>query len=191
MANLASGVWGVVATPFVGNEIDHDSFARLVTHYESIGAAGLTVLGVFGEAASLDRQERRDVLATVVSTVDIPLVVGVTSLATMPAIDEVTDIQSVVGERLAGAMVQLNTPDPVMLNRHLNAIHAATGAGIVAQNYPVSSRVSIGPAAEIEALRDVPGLVAVRRRPRQRRAGSRRSSHISTSRCSVASVASR
>jgi 4-hydroxy-tetrahydrodipicolinate synthase len=161
---LESGVWGVVATPFRGDDhvVDHDSLAKIVTHYAGIGATGLTVLGVFGEAAALGRQERRDVLRTVVSAVSLPLVVGVTALATRPAIDEVTDIQDAVGDRLAGAMLQLNSPRPAVLARHLTAVNAATGSGIVAQNYPVASGVSIDLTAEIEALGAVSGLVAVK-----------------------------
>ena len=43
---LAPGVWGVVATPFSGStlEVDEGSLVRLVSHYESIGVTGLTVL---------------------------------------------------------------------------------------------------------------------------------------------------
>ena len=51
-------------------------------HYESIGVTGLTVLGVFGEAAALSAAERRQVLEAPSPTPDLPLVVGVTSLGT-------------------------------------------------------------------------------------------------------------
>ena len=66
--SLAPGVWGVVATPFQGStlDLDTDSLARLVDHYEAIGATGLTVLGVFGEAAALTAAERGLVLEVVV-----------------------------------------------------------------------------------------------------------------------------
>src|SRR4029453_5318599 len=62
--SLAPGVWGVVATPFQGStlDVDLDSLSELVEHYETIGATGLTVLGVFGEAAALTAEERRQVL---------------------------------------------------------------------------------------------------------------------------------
>ena len=67
MVNKSSGVWGVVATPFRGSTLDVDetSLARLVEHYEAIGVTGLTVLGVFGEAAALSVGERRQVLEMV------------------------------------------------------------------------------------------------------------------------------
>jgi len=128
---------------------------------------GLTVLGVFGEAAALDQAERRAVLATVATATALPLVVGVTSLATRPAIAEILDAQGVLGARMAAAMVQLNSPDPEVLGRHLRAVAQATGAGIVAQNYPVSSGVSIDLDAELTALTGVPEWS--RSRPRRHR----------------------
>ena len=50
------------------------------SYYESIGATGLTVLGVFGEAAALTAAERGLVLEVVMEETRLPLVVGVTSL---------------------------------------------------------------------------------------------------------------
>lgn len=161
---LAPGVWGVVATPFSGStgDLDEPSLARLVEHYASLGVSGLTVLGVFGEAASLDTDERRAVLETVVDTVDLPLVVGATSLATKPVLAEAALAAEVVGDRLAGVMVQVNSADPHVLGRHLIAVHEATGAGLVVQDYPLVSGVHIGPAALAAALADTPGVVAVK-----------------------------
>ncbi|KAB8193775.1 dihydrodipicolinate synthase family protein [Nonomuraea phyllanthi] len=161
---LKAGVWGVVATPFSGStfDVDETSLARLVEHYEQAGVTGLTVLGVFGEAAQLSGAERRAVLETVADTVDLPLVVGATSLGTAPVIEEVRLAQEVAGDRLAGAMVQANSADPGTLARHLRAVHEATGAGLVVQDYPLVSGVSIAPGALVAALRDLPFVVAVK-----------------------------
>jgi 4-hydroxy-tetrahydrodipicolinate synthase len=52
-----------------------------VRHYGRIEATGLTVLGVFGEAARLTAAERRTVVETVVAAgVQLPLVVGISAL---------------------------------------------------------------------------------------------------------------
>ena len=162
---LADGVWGVVATPFTGPalEVDHGSLAWLVAHYDAVGVSGLTVLGVFGEAAQLSTSERADVLEIVVDTVDQPLVVGMTSLGTAPVIEEVTRALDVVGERrFAGAMVQVSSPNPHVLSRHLTAVHEATGVPVVVQDYPVASGVTIATDALVRAVRDLPFVVAVK-----------------------------
>lgn len=162
--NLSSGVWGVVATPFLGPslEVDGTSLSRLVKHYEGIGVTGLTVLGVFGEAARLSGEERRTVLEVVAASVELPLVVGVTGLATAPVIEEARQVREVVGDRLAGLMVQVNSPDPRVVAAHLNAVHDTTGAGIVVQDYPEASKVAIRTADLVRAVQAVPSTVGVK-----------------------------
>lgn len=161
---LASGVWGVVATPFRGErlEIDHESLARLVMHYAACGVAGLTVLGVFGEAARLTRDERSAVLRTVAEAVDLPMVVGTTSTATGPVVEEVELIRDALGGPPAAAMVQVNTADADVLAAHLTAVHEATDVPVVAQDYPVTTGVRIGAPALIAAISATPGIAAVK-----------------------------
>ncbi len=142
---MRPGVWGVLATPFSGStlDVDHGGVARLVEHADAAGVTGLTVLGVFGEAARLSWSERRLVLETVLDTTDLPLVVGCTSLATAPVIDEARMAVELVGDRLAGVMVQANSADARTLEAHLRAVHDASSAGIVLQDYPVASGISV------------------------------------------------
>ncbi|MCP1412809.1 dihydrodipicolinate synthase family protein [Paenarthrobacter sp. A20] len=162
--SLPAGVWGVVATPFQGStlDVDLDSLAGLVEHYEAIGATGLTVLGVFGEAAALTAEERRDVLETVVECTSLPLVVGVTALATRTAIEEVLAAQEVAGSRLGAVMVQANSAKAGTVIDHLEAIHRATGAKVVLQDYPLASGVSIATSALISVVNACEYVIAVK-----------------------------
>ena len=161
---LAPGVWGVLATPFAGPDlaVDQKSLARLAGHLETAGATGLTVLGVFGEAARLSVGERREVLAAVVDAVALPLVVGATSLATAPLLDEVRMAQEVAGDRLAAMMVQVHSPSADVLRTHLQAVHDATGAAVVVQDYPVASGVRIGGEDLVRAITGLPFVAAVK-----------------------------
>ncbi|HLH59999.1 MAG TPA: dihydrodipicolinate synthase family protein [Streptosporangiaceae bacterium] len=163
-ASLAPGVWGVVATPFAGPGlgVDEASLSRLVRHYQRIGVTGVTVLGVFGEAARLSTPERRRVLEVVCESARLPLVIGVTGLATAPVVEEAAAVAGIVGDRAAGLMVQVNSPDPAVAARHLNAVHDATGHGIVVQDYPVASGVTIRTGDLAAVVADVPSAVAVK-----------------------------
>lgn len=162
--SLTPGVWGVVATPFQGStlDVDTDSLAGLVAYYESIGATGLTVLGVFGEAAALTASERSLVLEVVVEETRLPLVVGVTSLYTGTAVEEIRSIQAATGDRLAAVMVQANSANPAVVIAHLNAIHQSTGANVVLQDYPLASGVSISTEALISVVRACSFVTAVK-----------------------------
>jgi 4-hydroxy-tetrahydrodipicolinate synthase len=149
--SVAPGVWGVVATPFQGStfDVDEGSLATLVEHYEAIGVTGLTVLGVFGEAAALSSVERELVLEIVTESTTLQLIVGITALATRPAIEEVRAALAAAGDRIAAVMVQANSADPAVVIAHLQAIHQATGASVVLQDYPAASGVSIPTSAVI------------------------------------------
>ncbi|MGY1703618.1 dihydrodipicolinate synthase family protein [Geodermatophilus sp. SYSU D00697] len=162
--HLEPGVWGVVATPFSGSTLDVDegSLVRLVEHYARIGVTGLTVLGVFGEAAQLSAAERRDVLEAVADSVALPIVAGMTSLGTRPVIEEATAAREAAGERLAAVMVQVNSPRPDVLTAHLRAVHEATGLPVVVQDYPLVSGVSIPADTLAAALADLPFVAAVK-----------------------------
>ncbi|MGH3997138.1 MAG: dihydrodipicolinate synthase family protein, partial [Pseudonocardiaceae bacterium] len=161
---LQTGVWGVLATPFAGTalEVDKGSVARLAEHAAGADAAGLTVLGVFGEAARLSWGERRLVLETVRDATDLPLVVGCTGLATAPVVDEAKMAVELAGDRLAGVMVQANTADQDSLRSHLTAINEATGAAVVIQDYPVVSGVSVSSAMLGDLAAELPFVAAVK-----------------------------
>lgn len=162
---LARGVWGVVATPFRGEdggEVDVDSLSALLRRYEEVGATGLTVLGVFGEAAALTAAERALVLRTAAERTGLPMVVGVTALATAPAIDEIEAARAAAGDRIAAVMVQVNSPRPETVVRHLQAIRAATGMPVVLQDYPVASGVTIPTDALIRVVGACPFVSAVK-----------------------------
>ena len=161
---LSPGVWGVLATPFSDGDlaVDVASLTGLARHYESVGAAGLTVLGVFGEAARLSLAERRTVLTAVRDAVALPLVVGATSLSTAPLVEEVEQVQQAAGDALAAVMVQVNSASAEVLRRHLVEVHDATQARLVVQDYPLVSGVRIGSEDLADALQDLGFVAAVK-----------------------------
>lgn len=161
---LEAGVWGVIPTPFHGStqDVDADSLGGLAEHYETIGAVGLTVLGVFGESVALTADERKLVLETVVESTQLPLVAGISSLATRPAIAEILAARDTAGSRLRAVMVQVHSSDADAVVNHLHAIHRATGAPVVLQDYPMASGVSIGAAALAAVVNRCDFVVAVK-----------------------------
>ena len=79
MASKITGIFNILATPFQADyAVDYASLKTLTRFQMDLGAHGLTILGVMGEAAKLSVEERKAVMDTVVETVDgaIPIVVG-------------------------------------------------------------------------------------------------------------------
>lgn len=163
--HLAPGLWGVLATPFSGPQfaVDTESLRREVQLYTALPATGMVVLGVFGEGASLDAGEQALVVRTVAEAgKDAPLVVGLSARSTAVALEQAHTAVSAAGSNLAALMVQANSSDPEVLSAHLTAVHRATGAGIVLQDYPVASGVTISAAQILEVLAQCPFIVAVK-----------------------------
>jgi 4-hydroxy-tetrahydrodipicolinate synthase len=128
-----------------------------------VPATGLVVLGVFGEGASLDAAEQALVVRAVADeAADLPLVVGLSARSTAVAVEQARTAVDAAGDRLAGLMVQVNSADPQVLSAHLAAVHEATGAGIVLQDYPVASGVHIGGDRLRATVRSCPFVVAVK-----------------------------
>ncbi|MGH8989467.1 MAG: dihydrodipicolinate synthase family protein, partial [Acidimicrobiales bacterium] len=90
---LATGVWGVLVTPFCdgGGRVDLASLRAEVALYARLapeGVAGIVALGVFGESASLSMDEQEAVIAEVVDTSAVPVVAGLSARASAPAIEQ-------------------------------------------------------------------------------------------------------
>ena len=143
MKVLEPGVWGILATPFHEHDLSVDvvSIERLVRFYRDVGATGVVALGVLGEASRLSSAERGMVLRAVVGAAGgTPVVSGISALATSPAIEEARQA-AIAG--VQAVMVQVPTADPGTLEAHLTAISEASGLGIVVQDHPASTGVTI------------------------------------------------
>lgn len=163
--NLDTGLWSVLPTPFHGPhfEIDHPSVRRLAGGLSEMRTLrGLVVLGVFGESARLAPRERVEVLLTVRSAVDLPLVIGITGTDTAGCADSARELVAAGGDRVQAVMVQINSAEPEQLTAHLDAVHDACGTGVVVQDYPAMTGVRITPSALAKVVNARPYVVAVK-----------------------------
>jgi 4-hydroxy-tetrahydrodipicolinate synthase len=162
---LERGLWGILATPFAGasRDVDLDSLRRQVGLFTDIGAAGVVALGVFGEGAALSSSEQADVVSAAVDAAQgSSVIVGLSALRTSPAIEQGLNVIDAAGGRVRALMVQLHSSRVELLISHLTSIHEACGVGIVAQDYPVASGVSVAADVLAEVVRACPFVVAVK-----------------------------
>ncbi|GAA5165720.1 dihydrodipicolinate synthase family protein [Ornithinimicrobium tianjinense] len=160
---LTPGLWVILTTPFLADgQVDLRSARRQVRFARQAGADGLVALGVFGEAAHLSLEEQRAVVEVVAEeAAGIPLVLGVAGRSTAVVVEQAQNALQAAG-RPAALMVQLNSPDPTVVVRHLTAVHEATGMGVVVQDYPVASGVVMVVDRVVEVVQRCPFLVAVK-----------------------------
>lgn len=165
MNTLTPGLWGVLATPFTSPDfaLDTESLRSEVRLFSRVPATGVVALGVFGEGAALNTAEQAEVVRTVADEAGtMPVVVGLSARTTAVAIEQARTAVEAAGQTLAAVMVQVNSPNPDVLVPHLRAIHEATEAAIVIQDYPVASGVHITGAQLLAAVEQCPFTAAVK-----------------------------
>jgi 4-hydroxy-tetrahydrodipicolinate synthase len=140
----ASGVYTIAVTPFHDDgRLDDDSTLRMVDFYRGCGVAGLTILGVMGEATKLDTAEAIGFSRRVIAAAgSLSVIVGVSSpgFAAMRAL-----ARSVMDAGAAGVMIappsNIRTDDQIV-TYYTQAVEAV-GADVpfVIQDYPQGSGV--------------------------------------------------
>ena len=153
------GVYSVLPTPFTASgDLDEISLRKVVDLFINAGVNGLTALGVTGEVARLDENERRRVLEVVVEHVNgrVAVVAGTTAEGTRTCIGYSRHAKS------AGATaVMVSPPRMPKLNsdavvRHYTALAEAVDIEIVVQDYPPISGFAMEPALLARIASEIP-----------------------------------
>jgi 4-hydroxy-tetrahydrodipicolinate synthase len=153
------GVYSVLPTAFHPNgDLDELSLRKVIDLFIAAGVNGVTALGVTGEVARLEDDERRRVLEVVIDQVKgrIGVVAGTTAEGTR------TCIAHSRHARDAGATaVMVSPPRMAKLNseavvRHYTALADAVDIEIVVQDYPPISGFAMEPALLARIAREIP-----------------------------------
>lgn len=154
-----TGIFNILATPFDEHQaLDLTSLKRLVAFQLDKGAYGLTILGVLGEAAKMNVDERRQVLDTVMETVNgqVPVVVGVSHPHTATVIEL---SQGAFAAGAAGVMIappRMDSPTDDQVLALYKQIAAAVDGSIVVQDFPPINGVIMSPDLLAQIASDIP-----------------------------------
>jgi 4-hydroxy-tetrahydrodipicolinate synthase len=141
-----AGVWNIVPTPFTPSaELDLAGVARLTEFVIGTGVAGLTILGVMGEAPKLSDAERTAVIEAAIAAAAgrRPVCVGVSHAATDRAVGFAREAQARGAHSVMLAPPQLAKPSDTAIRRHYLTVAAAVDLPIVVQDHPPSSGVQM------------------------------------------------
>jgi 4-hydroxy-tetrahydrodipicolinate synthase len=160
---LSAGLWGVLATPFDDDlAVDVTSLRNEVASFAADGANGLVALGVFGEAASLDPHEADTVARTVASATDLPFVLGLSEREPDAVIAQAERLLAAVSRPPIALMAQVGANDTAAAVASFARLHDATGAGILVQDYPVVSGVTVTDEQMVDIVSACPFAVGVK-----------------------------
>jgi 4-hydroxy-tetrahydrodipicolinate synthase len=151
------GVFVIAATPFTERgELDLDSTDRLVDFYLSSGVAGITILGMMGEASKLTVDETSRFMRRALARVDgrVPIVVGVSNPGIAPLVELARQAMD------AGAAGVMITPISTLRTEEQTVgyfEHLCETLGpdvpVVLQDYPQATNVHLS-VATIERIID-------------------------------------
>jgi 4-hydroxy-tetrahydrodipicolinate synthase len=162
-SGLSNGLWGVLATPFDDVlAVDLTSLRNEVTAFEADDCDGMVALGVFGEAASLGADEADAVAYTVATTTDLPYVLGLSERDSDAVVSQAQRLLAAVPRPPAALMAQIPDPNPAVAAGALRRLHEATGVGILIQDYPVVSGVSVSDEQVVALVHACPFAVGVK-----------------------------
>ena len=165
LTEAASGVFVIAVTPFLPNgALDLESTDRMVDFYLEIGAAGLTILGMMGEANKLTMEESQLLVRRILARVHnrVPVVVGVSA----PGFSQIQTLSSaVMDDGAAGVMIApssiLRTDDQIA-NYFLQASEFIGGAPFVLQDFPLSTNVQISVSTIARIVNALPDCVCLK-----------------------------
>lgn len=137
-----SGV--AIVTPFHDNEIDYETFCRLVDWQIESGTDAIIVCGTTGEAATLTLEERTKLIKTCVAQVNhrVPVIVGSGSNNTAAAIRLSQQAQSLGADALLVVTPYYNKATQRGLVQHFTVIADAVDLPIIVYNVPSRTGVS-------------------------------------------------
>ncbi|MFL6580733.1 MAG: dihydrodipicolinate synthase family protein [Burkholderiales bacterium] len=158
------GVYPILATPFADNEnLDLESFDRLVRFMAKLGVEGITILGVLGEANRLMDSERERLIRTAVSAAaSMPVIVGTSHSGTRAARD-----LSQMAQNLGARAVMVTphaeaVPNEDRIVEYYRAIADGLTIPIVLQDHPASTQVHMTAALLLRIIREVPRIASIK-----------------------------
>ena len=154
----AKGVYLIAVTPFTDDgNLDLVSTDRMVDFYLEAGAAGLTILGILGEATKLTAEESRTFVKRVLSRVAgrVPVVVGASASGFAPMRELAS---SVMDMGASGVMVApaptLRTDEQIVA--YFDMVNATLGERCpwVLQDHPVSTGVQMSTTVILRIMKN-------------------------------------
>jgi 4-hydroxy-tetrahydrodipicolinate synthase len=159
----ARGVFTIAVTPFLPDgALDLASLDSMVDFYEEMGASGLTILGIMGEAGKLSAEESVTVVERVTARASVPVVVGV-SAPGLAAIEALS--RTAMDRGAAGVMVappgNLRT-DEQITGYFRNVAEVLGPIPWVLQDFPLVTGVQMSPAVCLRIFAENPTCVMLK-----------------------------
>jgi 4-hydroxy-tetrahydrodipicolinate synthase len=152
-----------LVTPFSGKCVDEDSLSAFVEWQIEQGSNALVPCGTTGEVATLNADEHRKVIATVVGTANgrVPVIAGTGTYNTQASIERTRAAADLGADAVLAVVPYYNKPSQAGLAAHFTAIADSSPIPVVIYNVPSRTVADIS----VETLGQIarhPKIVAVK-----------------------------
>lgn len=159
------GVYPILVTPFdEREEIDPESFSRVVRFMAEIGVDGVTILGVLGESNRLMDGEREQLVRAAVKAAAgrIPVIVGTSQRGTLA-----TRHGSRMAQSLGAAAVMVTpsrepVPGEESIVEFFRQVAGGLSIPIVVQDHPASTEVHMPVSLLLRLVNEIPGVACIK-----------------------------
>ena len=152
-------------TPFKGNgAIDFEAIPRIIEHLINGGVDYLVVLGTTAESTSLSKDEKKQLIATIVNhnAGILPLVIGIGGNNTPKVIEEIISMDLSPFSAILSVTPYYNKPNQEGLYRHYSAIAENSSLPVILYNVPSRSGVNLTPKTVLRLAKDFDKIVAIK-----------------------------
>ncbi len=171
--NLKGSIVAIVTPMMANGDLDLRSLRRLVDWHIDSGTKAIVAVGTTGESATVDINEYKQIISTVVeqSSARIPIIAGNGAPSTKKSI-ELTKIATALGANAClCATPYYNRPEQIGLLRHYQAVAEAEKIAQILYNVPSRTAVDLLPetVAELAQIENVIGLKEAVEKPQRQR----------------------
>lgn len=160
-----TGVLPILATPFDNDEnLDLESFDRMIRFMAELGVDGVTILGVLGESNRLLDHEREALIKTAVHAAagNIPVIVGASHSGTLASLRLSQMAQSLGADAVMIAPHQESTPNDQRVFDYFQRIADGMRIPIVAQDHPASTQVHMPVPLLLRLVNEIPSVACIK-----------------------------
>jgi 4-hydroxy-tetrahydrodipicolinate synthase len=160
-----TGTGVALVTPFTDQlSLDLDALGKVVRHCIDGGVDYLVVLGTTGESVTLSKEEKKEVIHTVVeeNAGQLPLVLGMGGNNTMALVRELQGADLQPFEAVLSVSPYYNKPTQEGIYQHYRALAAASSKPVILYNVPGRTGSNVLPETTLRLARDFKNIIGIK-----------------------------
>ena len=151
-----------VITPFKDQEVDYNSFSKIIEFLINNGSEGLVPCGTTGESPTLSHDEHKRIIEETIRIADkrVPVIAGTGSNNTLEAIEYTKHAEKAGADAALIVTPYYNKPTQLGLYEHYKTISESTSIPIIIYNIPGRSVIdmSVETMSRLFELKNIVGV---------------------------------